>query len=331
MAKGLGYMMGRHDFRNMCKMNCEQVYNFERVLISGKIVSSQKVYEVSMEENEQECSSVQEVEGDFAQPSPHDMCHVEIIGQAFLWHQIRCIMAVLFLVGRELEKPTIVRELFDIKTNPAKPAYAMASETALVLQDCEFAHLKLGRTVRNLWDLTKVLERRWEDHAVSAARANDALQSIKEETEVRWMDVVEFAEEIASQRRKKEQKRTRTEVNDDGEVRKELEKRAPDSPMISWYSATKIMHEVLGVCPYLPNGSSPGQKGQTDSSLHMPLMERAKGTTYEEKVESILGLGGGNKRKHRYEENIIKKRKTAKEDKDFYNHMLQQGGSCVDH
>ena len=31
----------------------------------------------------------------------------------------------------------------------------------------------------------------------------------------------------------------------------------------------------------------------------------------------------------RYEENIVKKRKTAEEDKAFYDHKLQQGGSSV--
>jgi len=61
-------------------------------------------------------------------------------------------------------------------------------------------------------------------------------------------------------------------------------------------------------------------------------MDRAKGTTYEEKVQSILGSESGengknSKRKERYEENIIKKRKTAEQDKAFYDRMLKQGGS----
>ena len=38
---------------------------------------------------------------------------------------------------------------------------------------------------------------------------------------------------------------------------------------------------------------------------------------------------GVSKRKHRYEENIIKKRKTTEEDKAFYVHMLRQGGSSL--
>jgi len=195
MAQGLQYMMGRNDFRNMCKMNCEQVYNFERLLMNGKVVSPQRVYIVSTEEDEKKKVSSQPAIEELSttqQESPYDICHVEIIGQAFLWHQIRCILSILFCVGRKLESPDIVQELLDIETNPRKPSYEMASEAALVLQDCTFARLHLGRTVCNLWNVTKVLERRWEDHAVAAERANDALTTIKSETEVRYSVVVEF-------------------------------------------------------------------------------------------------------------------------------------------
>lgn len=37
-----------------------------------------------------------------------DMFYFEVCGQAFLWHQVRCMMAVLFLVGRRLEEPEVM-------------------------------------------------------------------------------------------------------------------------------------------------------------------------------------------------------------------------------
>ena len=326
MAQGLQYMMGKHDFRNVCKMNCEQVYNFERMLMKGKVVSPQKVYTVSMKEDNPSIHSVND--GDVEQTSPHDMCHVEIIGQAFLWHQIRCIMSILFYIGRKLESPSIVQQLFDIETNPAKPAYEMASDSALVLQDCKFSHLTLGRSVHNLWNVTKVFEQRWENHAVAAERARDEIESIKTETEVRWSDVTDFVMNIARDRRKKEQKRANKMITgDEGEIRQALDGLAPETAMISWGAAVKIIEQVLGVYPYPPNGSNQYQKGQTESSIHVPLMNRSRGTTYEEKVQSILvtGEGKSSKRKERYEENIIKKRKTSEEDSAFYRHKLSQG------
>lgn len=37
----------------------------------------------------------------------YQMLCLEIVGQAFLWHQVRCIVAVLLLVGQGLEEPEV--------------------------------------------------------------------------------------------------------------------------------------------------------------------------------------------------------------------------------
>jgi hypothetical protein len=247
-------------------------------------------------------------------------------------------MSILFLIGRQLESPDVVKELLDTNANPAKPSYEMASENALVLQECSFANLSLGRSVKNLWDVTKVLEQRWEKHALATERARDLLATVKSEAHVRWTDLVAFVEQIAKERRRKEQKRDRR-LDDLGDeyIKHLMLELAPSVEMISWGNAIRVIVKVLGVYPHLPNGCNEATKGFTDSSVHTPLMERAKGTTYEEKVQSILGADAddndaarkSSKRRERYEENIIKKRKTAEEDKAFYDHMLKQGGSSV--
>ncbi|KAL7507097.1 hypothetical protein ACHAXN_004300 [Cyclotella atomus] len=346
MADGLCKMIGRHDFRNLCKMNCEQVYNFERMVVSAKIISPQAQYKIIEVDDDNGCrgkwSKCVPNSDDPKSRSPRDMIYVEVIGQAFLWHQIRCIMAVLFLIGRGLERPEVVDELLDITKNPAKPSYDMASENALVLQDCAFANLVLGRSVKNLWDVTKVLETRWEKHAVAAGRACDLIDTLKEE-EVRWSDLVEFVQQISSEKRRKEQKKDgfishHTQLDTEQLVIK-LQSKVPyrvppTSGMISWKDAVNVIEILLDVPPHLPNGVNESTKGLTESTIHTPLMERAKGTTYEEKVKSILESdtsqnGKTSKRKERYEENIIKKRKTTEEDKAFYDHMLKQGGSSV--
>lgn len=43
---------------------------------------------------------------------------MELVGKAYLWHQVRCIMAILLLVGQESEHPDVIAELFDVKRNP---------------------------------------------------------------------------------------------------------------------------------------------------------------------------------------------------------------------
>lgn len=104
------YMTGSHDFRNFCRLDpSKNINNYERTVLSLDI-----------------------------KPLSDDFYEVELKGTAFLWHQVRCIMAILFLVGQKLEKPEIVKALLDIDQVPARPEYPMASDLPLMLYDCEF-------------------------------------------------------------------------------------------------------------------------------------------------------------------------------------------------
>ena len=40
------------------------------------------------------------------------MCELTVVGQAFLWHQIRCIVAVLFLIAQGKEEPEVSMTCF---------------------------------------------------------------------------------------------------------------------------------------------------------------------------------------------------------------------------
>lgn len=51
------------------------------------------------------------------------ICVMSIKSKAFLWHQIRCVMGILLLVGQQKEKPEIILELFDINKNPRQVIY----------------------------------------------------------------------------------------------------------------------------------------------------------------------------------------------------------------
>eukprot|EP00750_Incisomonas_marina_P003516 INCI13171.1.p1 GENE.INCI13171.1~~INCI13171.1.p1 ORF type:complete len:516 (-),score=86.98 INCI13171.1:174-1721(-) len=70
---------------------------------------------------------------------PGDLMYFEICGRGFLWHQVRCMVAILFLVGRGFEAPEVVDWLLDVKACPAAPAYAMASDRPLVFMSAAFA------------------------------------------------------------------------------------------------------------------------------------------------------------------------------------------------
>ena len=113
MNEAANKLVGTHDFRNLCKMDVGNgVTNFVRRIDSADVSGK---------------------DGD-----GYSMCVFTVVSKAFLWHQIRCIMALVFMVGKGLEKPSIIDELFDVEKNPCKPQYTMANELPLNLFDCSY-------------------------------------------------------------------------------------------------------------------------------------------------------------------------------------------------
>jgi tRNA pseudouridine38/39 synthase len=125
---------GDHDFRNFCKVDgSKQIANFER-----------RIFFADIEEVEDATNGLSFVNGaDFVPAGSTTTSNPKVYtftlhGSAFLWHQVRCMVALLFLVGQGLEKPSIISELLDVKKNPRRPTYEMTDDTPLVLWDCVF-------------------------------------------------------------------------------------------------------------------------------------------------------------------------------------------------
>ena len=100
-----------------------------------------------------------------------------IVGKAFLWHQIRCMMAILFAVGDGLEGPEIVPRLLDVERTPRKPQYEMASELPLVLFDCSFEDLHFIGEPHELAKLEAHVLGQWQERQVMAT-LTDQLRSL---------------------------------------------------------------------------------------------------------------------------------------------------------
>ena len=94
------------------------------------------------------------------------MCSLTIRSQAFLWHQIRCIMGILLLVGQEKEKPDIVLHLFDIEKCPGKPQYNMAHELPLNLFHTEYDNVNWHIDQDNLRHVIKDLQEDWTLYSI---------------------------------------------------------------------------------------------------------------------------------------------------------------------
>ncbi|GAB7366253.1 hypothetical protein MBLNU230_g7811t1 [Neophaeotheca triangularis] len=126
---------GLHDFRNFCKIDAsKQITNYDRRIFSARVlpVSADGAPETTEEGQSRAAYNLT------AHPS---LYYFEVRGSAFLWHQVRHLIAVLFLVGQGYEKPSIVDELLDPSKVSSKPNYEMASDVPLVLWDCVFPDL----------------------------------------------------------------------------------------------------------------------------------------------------------------------------------------------
>jgi tRNA pseudouridine(38-40) synthase len=45
----------------------------------------------------------------------YEMCVITVKGMAFLWHQVRCMVAILFLIGENLEEPEVGYKIISSK------------------------------------------------------------------------------------------------------------------------------------------------------------------------------------------------------------------------
>ncbi|KAJ4481135.1 pseudouridine synthase, partial [Lentinula aciculospora] len=130
MRDAASRLLGLHDFRNLCKLDpAKQITIFERRILRADIDPV-----------------------DRSTSSSPSMYVLNLVGTAFLYHQVRHIMAILFLVGRGLEHPSVVTSLLNTKAGAEesppgeshevvdrKPEYQMADALPLMLWDCSYS------------------------------------------------------------------------------------------------------------------------------------------------------------------------------------------------
>ncbi|TKY88936.1 hypothetical protein EX895_002177 [Sporisorium graminicola] len=99
-------LLGEHDFRNLCKIDAsKQITNYRR-RIDGVTIDRVSSHWPSTH------STVVEDGTEDGGETEH-MYVLNLRGTAFLYHQVRNIMAILFLVGARLEAPSVVEELMN--------------------------------------------------------------------------------------------------------------------------------------------------------------------------------------------------------------------------
>lgn len=128
MQQAAKYFEGTHDFRNFCRID-ENITNFER-----------HMYTVDIRKTANDMPEGESIPDD----SELAIYYIFVKGQAFLWHQVRCMAAVLFDVGMRREDPMLVKRMLDDAKSGTgsfangKPHYRMASPTPLLLYECSY-------------------------------------------------------------------------------------------------------------------------------------------------------------------------------------------------
>ena len=59
-----------------------------------------------------------------------------------MWHQVRLMMNVLFMIGKGAEQPSIIDDLLDIDKIQERPNYDLAPGENLILTDCGFEDVR---------------------------------------------------------------------------------------------------------------------------------------------------------------------------------------------
>ncbi|OTB03443.1 hypothetical protein M426DRAFT_321806 [Hypoxylon sp. CI-4A] len=138
MRKAAKKFEGHHDFRNFCKVDPSKLnINFERRILESDIVEVKDAETALpfLERNEFKPIGASDTQLQEKLPKVY---YFHVRGTAFLWHQIRCMVSIIFMVGQGLEDPSVVDRLLDIEAEPRRPNYQLADEVPLVLWDCVF-------------------------------------------------------------------------------------------------------------------------------------------------------------------------------------------------
>lgn len=161
---------GQHDFRNFCKMDVANgVTQFQRTITSFVVRKVENNDMLTGEVNNKQKTT-----------DGYEMCEAVISGSAFLWHQVRCMISVLLMIGQQLEKPDVIDWLLDVHNCPQRPQYNMALEFPLVLYDCVFDKVSWVYEPSVLQCLNKHLQQLWAKHSIRATMLRELITLIND-------------------------------------------------------------------------------------------------------------------------------------------------------
>ena len=159
MKEAAQLFCGEHDFRNFGKLNVQNTLKFVRTIYE---------YEIEVQ-----CAS--------AISQPYDMCCARIKGSGFMYHQVRNMMSVLYLIGSGLESSKLITELLDVEKNMRKPTYGLTDPYPLVLYQSKYDHLQWRTSDEARMFLLRHFHGYWNESATKTTIVLELVKSIMNE------------------------------------------------------------------------------------------------------------------------------------------------------
>lgn len=189
--------VGTHDIRNICKMDVRNgVINYIRRIDSIDIKVTTRNHE---------------------QLEAFDMLCLEIRGWSFARHMVRCIAAILMLIGHGKEELSVITELLDVEKNPRRPEYGFADQIPLVLFNTNFRDDESpdisDTEMLNQWIYDEAelksniikLQRHWCESSVKSSMLYEMVKRLQLEYSTRFPDQPEINHQMASLNRSNNQ------------------------------------------------------------------------------------------------------------------------------
>ncbi|KAG5472374.1 hypothetical protein LSCM1_03773 [Leishmania martiniquensis] len=276
MQEAAAFLLGTHNFRNFCKMDVVNVSKFVRTVLSVGVYPSEAL--------------------------PELISYFEITANSFLYHQIRCTMEVLFLVGRGLEAPSVVKTLLDL--GDCKPIYPLADGIPLVLWDCGFHNVQ--------WQLSycafHAIEQELQDICTALLIRATSVSAMRSQL-FQWctgtVDV--FARDPLAKGDEAGKSHSRAVVQRGPEVRRLDRWSITGCDWTEPSTAGQMKARKRDLLRYFRTDIHEGQA----PANYVPLLHRERERTYEEEVGEL-----SDKKRARYEVNEAKKAAGAAAHKD---------------
>ena len=166
-------LIGLHDFRNFCKKDESFKANPDDDEYEEQQNFMRRIYNFTVEP----------VHLNHENPSL-SMWMCVIRGSAFLWHQVRCMMAVLFMIGRQDDDETVIDLLFDIeKIKDQRPNYDIAPENGLILSECGFDDVEwTNASLQSDVETFNVFRKQFEESAISSCISEVMMKQYSDRT-----------------------------------------------------------------------------------------------------------------------------------------------------